>query len=403
MNPEGALGDPIEIPSRLRRRLLVALISPMPELSLTDHPPSGVARFTQRLLESFDRDWEVAAIAQTNGDPTSSAARVRILPTWRPGWACVLDVTRRLRHLHPQVIHAQHELRLYGGITPTLALILSLNWFRWRGAGIVITLHGVPKLADIEAQNILVSFPGVGRLTRTLMKMYLALILRSCDAVIVHSDVFYQRLAQMFPTEASKLHVIQLGADSNRAALSSRNRTRDSGSRPHAIAFGFLTSYKLPELILDASEQGLLNDFSITLSVARNPRAASARLEARYQALRARASLLEGIDCRGYLSDAELDRLLRQADVLILPYTACVAASGVSALADGAGVPVAYSRPLEELFGKSRASFALTPESLSDAVRAVVQEGIEVRMPHAPWAEVATATFDLWQATWQMV
>lgn len=370
----------------------------MPEALVTDYPPSGVALYTSRLLETYDGDWDVAALGQRNSRPISGASRVAVLPTWRPGWAGIWDVVTTLRRLHPRVIHVQHELRLYGGITPTLALTLCLNWFRWRGTHIVITLHGVPHPEDIESQDILPRLPGSGRLAKPLMVLYLRLVLASCDAVVVMSAVFRERLLAMFPSQSAKVHVIPLGVDSKRDPVRTAPK-RGVESRPHAIAFGFLTSYKSPELIVDACEQGLLDDFKVTLSVARNPRATSAEMEARYQALNARASRLPQIRWRQYLSDTELNELLGTADVLILPYTACVASSAVAALAEDAKVPLAYSRPLEELFGRTRASFDLTPQALAAAVRAVVREGIVVRTPHAPWSEVAAATSALWQGT----
>lgn len=377
---------------------LVAVISPMPEALVSNCPPSGVALYTSRLLETYRGDWDVVAIGQTNSRATSGASRVAVLPTWRPGWAGIWDVMGKLRRLDPKVIHLQHELRLYGGIMPTLALTLSLNWFRLRGARIVITLHGVPRPEDIESQNILPPFPGSGNISKRFLVAYLWLVLASCDAVVVLSRVFRQRLLAMLPSQSTKAHVIPLGVDSRRPGLRTRQK-RGVDARPHAIAFGFLTSYKSPELIVDACEQGLLDGFKVTLSVARNPRAGTTQMASRYQTLHARASRLPQINWREYLSDAQLAELLRIADVLILPYTACVASSAVAALAEDAGVPVAYSRPLEELFGSSRACFELTPGALADAVRAVVHDGAVGDTPHAPWPQVAAATFALWQST----
>lgn len=392
----GAVGDGATAPSGNEHGPLVAVISPMPEELVSNSPPSGVALYTSRLLVAYDGDWVVAALGQTSSRSVSSTPRLAVLPTWRPGWRGVWDIFGELRRLHPRVIHAQHELRLYGGIMPTFTLIMCLNWFRWRGARIVTTLHGVPHPNDIESQNILPQLPGSRRLAKPLMLLYFRLVLATCDAVAVLSPVFRQRLLTMFPSQSAKVHVIPLGVDAKRVP-SGCSTKGGRASRPHAIAFGFLTSYKSPELIVDACEQGLLDDFQVTLSVARNPRATSAQMEARYHALYARASRLPQITWRQYLSDAELADLLRQADVVILPYTACVASSAVAALAEDARVPVAYSTPLEELFGKTRASFALTPQALASAVRAVVYEGIVVRTPHSPWREVAAATFALWQ------
>lgn len=391
-----AVRDVATVPSGSAHTPLVAVISPMPEELVTNSPPSGVALYTSRLLDAYNGDWNVAAVGQRNSRSSASAPRVAVLPTWRPGWAGIWDILTELRRLRPRVIHAQHELRLYGGIMPTFVLILCLNWFRWRGARIVTTLHGVPHPGDIESQDIVPHFPGSARLAKLLMVFYLRLVLASCDAVVVLSAVFRQRLLALFPSQSAKVDVIPLGVD-RKPVGPVRSPKAARGSRPHAIAFGFLTSYKSPELIVDACEQGLLDDFLITLSVARNPRATSAQTESRYQALCARASRLPQISWRQYLSDAELAELLRRADVVILPYTACVASSAVAALAEDAKVPIAYSSPLEQLFGRTRASFALTPQALASAVRAAVYEGILVRTPHAPWPDVAAATFAMWQ------
>lgn len=375
---------------------MVAVISPLPERLTTDCPPSGVAQYTARFLAAYEGGWDVAAIGQRNSRPISGAPRIAVLPTWRPGWAATWDVFTTLKRLHPKVIHMQHELRLYGGITPTLGLTVILNWFRWRGTYTVITLHGVPHPADVQSQGILPRFPGSRRLAKPLMLLYLRLVLATCDAIVVMSGVFRERLLAAFPSQSGKVHVIPLGV-SSKANFESRGSPKRVRHRPHAVAFGFLTSYKRPELIVDACEQRLLDDFEVTLSVARNPRDTSVSMEARYAALDARASRCSQLSWHHYLSDAELEELLSTADVLILPYVACVASSAVAALAEDAKVPVAYSKPLEELFGRTRASFELTPQALADAVRAVVYEGIAVTTPHASWKEVAAATSALWQ------
>ena len=377
---------------------LVVVVTPMPESAVTDSPPSGVALYSASLLATYSGDTDVAVLAQRQCVRSSLAPRVTVIPTWRPGYAGVWDVVSTLRRLRPRVIHLQHELRLYGGIMPTLALVFCLNWFRWRNAHVVITLHGVPRLDDVASQHLLPTFLGSAWLAQPLMASYLRLVLCSCDSAVVLSDVFRRRLLSLFPAKHTKVHVVPLGVRREQAPVR-RGRTAVPKCPPHALAFGFLTSYKSPELILDACELGLLDDFQVTLSVASNPRAAGRSMALRHRALRARASRLPQVTWREFLSDTELAHLLRMANVLILPYTACVAASGVAAMAEDANLPIAYSKPLEELFGRTRASFELTPYSLAVAVRAAARGDVEIDTPHASWAEVAQATVALWPGT----
>lgn len=166
------------------------------------------------------------------------------------------------------------------------------------------------------------------------------------DAVIAHSSMDRDRLADEFDVDPRQVSVIPHGdyefftdAESPPSRESSRTQLGLDARAPVALFFGYLREYKGLDLLLDAWPAVLERVPEARLVVAGNP----VRLpKERREALLAQAERLGVLHRFEYVPFDEVPTYFAAADVLALPYRA-ISQSGVLYLALSLGVPVVAS------------------------------------------------------------
>jgi glycosyltransferase involved in cell wall biosynthesis len=343
--------------------LVVAYISPYPDPSDVIAPPSGVALFSQFLVSAL-RD-------VASDDVTVFAARDRtfeqegVLGVWRPGPFIRWQILRAAGKHKPDVIHLQHELRLYGDPLSTLLVLSCLRPLQ-RRMRTVATVHGVIR----DLRELL---PGSGLVHglkivagQAIVTLNYRMLGRYADALIVHHQHLADSLSNDFDIDPAKVHVIPLPALLDMAP---RAPEWEGGKPLRVLVLGFLTDYKWPEVMLDLARSGLSDGIEAVFAVGRNPRNLTPEYAQRYELLR--TGVIDGYGSeawRGYVPDEELASLLEDVDVMLLPYTHFIAVSGVAGLALSAGLLICYSEQLNMAFGSSALQFSLDAHSVSTAL-----------------------------------
>jgi glycosyltransferase involved in cell wall biosynthesis len=216
-------------------------------------------------------------------------------------------VRRRLARLAPDVVHVQWLVR------PET----DLRWLRSVAAErpVVFTAHDL-----------------AGMLTRR--REALLRVLEAVDRVVVHS----RRGAD---------ELVELGVPRTRIAriphpvFESAGPTGDGGRPGQTLLFfGLIRAYKGVDLLLRALPLVALARPDVRLVLAGDPLDPIEPL----QTLASDLGVGERIDWRlGYLPDEEVEDVLADASVVVLPYRRRVDASGVLALAVGHGLPIVAS------------------------------------------------------------
>jgi glycosyltransferase involved in cell wall biosynthesis len=347
------------------------------------------------ILSRMSDRFEVVVLAGAD-TPLRSIGDATVVPTWSPDTRCVAEVMRALRSLRPDVVHLQHEFNLFGGLLPTALLTGAIASGRFVGRPPVVTIHGVVDKNAVTpaflAMNDLPASPSAARASLSLAYRSIA---KASAKVIVHHRHFKQVLTDSFNVNAEKVNVIPFGVD---AQLPNRPHpdTGVTGS-PRVLVFGFLTSYKSPELVVKLAEEQLIPEAHFRFCVGINPRSTSPEYRQRYSELSARVQRLGGRAVwSGYAPDHELPDIFGSSDIVVLPYTECLSGSAVASLAQAHGVSVCYSRELRPLFGESSAEFELTTASLARAITTTHGR----KQTHSPrgisWADTA----ELNELTW---
>jgi glycosyltransferase involved in cell wall biosynthesis len=367
------------------------MLSPLP--AGPDHPPeSGVAEYTASLVRCLDTPITVLAQKQAASTSLGLAMVARV---WKPNLGLPLQVKGALAGIKPEIVHVQHEFNLYGGLLQGTLLTVLLKWIRSRGTRTVTTVHGVVAPEDVTPPFLVRNgLPRYANAVRSAFRLSYRAIDASSDLLVVHHEHFRDVLVHAYGVRAEKVIIIPHGADDN------PSYAQASPKQPgkNVLCLGFLTGYKLPELVVEVAESGAIPDATFTFCVGINPRLRNrlyldraAALERRVHALGPRAAW------NGYVPDDALGATLQSADVLVLPYTECVSVSGISALARQWRLPVCYSQPLQHLFGPGPLEFELDSRALAAAiVRAFAGEANSSKSGFVPWQEAARAT----QAAW---
>jgi glycosyltransferase involved in cell wall biosynthesis len=260
---------------------------------------------------------------------------------------------------------------------------------------VVTTLHGIVQPDDVTDEFLARSYlPRHERIARTAFRAAYRLIDAASSAIIVHHEYFAKALSDNYGIDSRKIHVVPFGVEEVRSTTETISEHRRT-----ALMFGFLTGYKLPEVVVDLAESDLMPDWSFRFCVGKNPRMSSDSYRDRYEALRARVENLEGSRAKwsGYVPEDELPAVFGEAEVLILPYTECLSGSAVANLARSYGIGVCYSRQLEPIFGESQAMFSLDESrSLSDAISfsATTRGSDTTTSPR--WADACRRTEEIW-------
>jgi hypothetical protein len=264
-----------------------------------------------------------------------------------------------------------------------------------QGTRILTTVHGVVDPAEITPAFLRRnSLPGSPLLVRLGFQAAYRAIAASSELLVVHHDHFRDVLTASYRIPEKKLLTIRPGAD-----LSANVPARRRINGREILTLGFMTGYKLPEVVVDVAESGLLSGATFHFCVGNNPRITDRTYAARYAELERRVRAL-GTRAKwsGYIPDQELDAAFSNAAVLVLPYTECVSASAVAAAAQRSGTPICYSRALRPLFGPGPLEFELNASALTDALSRALSGVTEAAVDQfIPWTETAALTEAAWR------
>jgi len=332
---------------------------------------------------------------------TADFGPTRVELAWTPTLWLPRQVADAIKRIKPDVLHVQHEFNLYGGLLQGFLLSALVRRIRHRGTRTITTVHGVVAPQDVTQEFLRRnSLPLIPPLVRLAFRLAFRLVNSSSDLLIVHHEYFRDLLVHAYGIPSNKIVVIAPGvADGDKHS----NRVRRTRGR-RVLCIGFLTGYKLPELVVDVAEARGVSGASYSFCIGANPRAKNRRYDDRYASLRRRIEAL-GPSAKwvGYVPDEDLASTIASSDVVVLPYTECVSVSGIAGLARQSGTAICYSRPLRPLFGATAFEFELNPKALATAIsNAFSATGVDLASGLTTWCETASATEAAWNSAFRI-
>ncbi|GAA0555300.1 glycosyltransferase [Paractinoplanes ferrugineus] len=293
---------------------------------LSTYPPTqcGLATFNAALATHLNTSGSAGVVRLLASDSVSGGIELernapRVVHTWHTdtpgGWVAAANALNRY-----DVAILQHEYGIYPGDA---------------GAEVLPLLRAL-KVPSIVVLHTVLSHPD------PLQRQVLERIAGTADAVVTMTDTARQRLTTGYEVDPRKISVIPHGAGSH-----DTTGPREDHDRPHLLTWGLLGPGKGIEWALQAL--ALLGDLDpapvYTVAGRTHPKVLEQFGDAYRDSLKALAASLGVTDAVRwldvYLDQAELSRLIRSADVVVLPYDSTEqVTSGVLIEAVGAGVPV---------------------------------------------------------------
>ena len=357
-------------------------------------PESGVAAYSAALVAALSNDFDVTVLAQASATP-QLLGNARVIPTWTPNRQLPGQVRREVSKLEPDVLHIQHEFNLYGGLFQGALLMAAVISMRRKGTRILTTVHGVVDPAEVSPAFLRRnSLPSSARVARAGFRVAYRALAASSDILIVHHDHFREVLIEAYGVPEKQLLTIKPGAN-----LAAGPDERREVKRGQVLTLGFLTGYKLPEVVVEVAESATLPGTQFRFCVGQNPRIDDRGYAARYADLERRVRALgDRAEWSGYIPDEDLDAAFASAEVLVLPYTECVSTSAVAAAAQRSRTAICYSRALRPLFGAGPLEFELNAPALTGALsRALNGNSGPMTDQFIPWSEAAGLTEAAWR------
>ncbi len=325
---------------------------------LSTHPPTqcGLATFNSALATHLTAGGAPGGVVRVIAGADDNRPEPGVVHTWwttgSAGWRGAASALNGF-----DVAIVQHEYGIYPG--PDGQDVLPL--LRWLTVPSIVVLHTV--LSSPTARQ----------------KSLLEQIVAAADAVVTMTDTARNRLVAGYTVDAGKVTVIPHGAADHVSAPAGPHQ------RPHLLTWGLLGPGKGIEWALRAF--ALLQDLqpspTYTIAGRTHPKVLRLHGEA-YRAglhlLGAQLGISTGVHYDSvYRDDAALSRLIRSADVILLPYDSREqVTSGVLIEAVAAGVPVVatpFPHAVEVLTGGPGLVVPhQNPKAMARAVRRILTE-----------------------------
>ncbi|GAA0439633.1 glycosyl transferase family 1 [Acrocarpospora corrugata] len=323
---------------------------------LSTHPPTlcGLATFNSALAAHLTEGGLYGGIVRVTADGDDERPRPGVVHTWSPtdsgGWRAAASA---LDDFDVAVI--QHEYGIYPGSDGQDVL---------------------PLLQSLRVPSIVVLHTVLTRPT-TRQKALLEAIAATADVVVTMTGTARDRLLTGYRVDPGKIFVIPHGTADHQRIPAHRH------ARPHLLTWGLIGPGKGIEWALRALAQ--LKDLApvYTIAGATHPKVLEFQGEAYRDGLHELAAQL-GVSASVrhdpvYRDQESLSRLVRSADIVVLPYdSAEQVTSGVLIEAVAAGVPVvatSFPHAVELLAGGPGLLVPHgDPGSLAAAVRRILTE-----------------------------
>ena len=324
----------------------LALISPYPIRNAGRSLSSGVASYTRSLAQALtDAGASVTVIAaeEAGGRSVELDGRVRVERCFRPGPGALVAASRAARASGAPVLHLQHELFLYGGVSATPGLLAALRPSSEARPATVVTMHQVVDPAAVDRSfarlhrirvPTMAARAGITAVQRTIQHM--------ADAVIVHERSFQR----VIPRASVVPHGLDIAGPTGRTQARARLGLDDAFS---VLGFGFIAPYKGLEVACEAAELARQAGVRMRLVIAGGEHPRLAGRDPYADSLRTRFA--HTAQFTGFVPEADVPDWFAAVDLALFLYPRPHATSGALALALAHGTPFLVSPALAELIG----------------------------------------------------
>lgn len=308
------------------------------------------------------------------------------------------------------LVHIQYSYALFGGSLSALFFPLLLLFLRLSNIKFVITLHELLPLSIVNKKFLdEAGVKGNPAVFKTGIFQLVRLIILLSNAVIVHESYSKSVIQTEYRSNPQKIHVIPHGIEEFATLKDQEIARKLLGIKQKRVLlfFGYLAKYKGLSNLVDACAR-LNSDYILLIAGGEHPRLKGKR---EYQDYLSR--LHQQIACSraevrftGFVDEADIPTFFAAADVLLLPYTRLISASGPLALCVAHKKPFLAADSLAGAIDESDILFPNTAEGIRIKVeRFFLDEDIRDKslkygkklLENRIWSRVASDTTALYK------
>jgi len=167
-------------------------------------------------------------------------------PVWRKGINYIVDILRELKKDNPDIIHIQHEINMYGGLTSAILFPFLLAILRLKKYQVVTTVHAVVKGNSIDNEFVRMFNKNPSLIWPFLVRLFFVFLYHSIgllsDKIIVHTNLIKSWFFKYFKDQQEKIKVIPHGVPNLEPQVPDKEK--------FFLYFGYISNRKgLDELI----------------------------------------------------------------------------------------------------------------------------------------------------------
>ena len=180
-------------------------------LVLTSFQPKG--HYSQGLARAA---WGLGAaeLRVCTGRAEPAYPDPRVERVWGSGLGFARDVLAYVDATRPDLVHLQHEFTMFGGPLSALQVPHVCRAIRARGIPLVVTVHAVPSMSEIDRAFVR-AFRGGNLVPAWALRLVIGRLLHSvataADALIAHAPSLVRRLVEEYGARAEACHALPLG------------------------------------------------------------------------------------------------------------------------------------------------------------------------------------------------
>lgn len=319
----------------------IVIVGPLPFL---EKPETGLARYVHLLADSLAHTGRRVVVGAQRGAWRNPAAAYRQAHVWSPGIASFGAIYRFLLQERARSVNVQHEPDTYGSLPVNAMFIVFLGLCRLSGIRVTVTLCNARPTAEIRAALM-------DDRTHWKRERFLILILGhrffnfatgllSFRIVVLHPEGagalprFCRSRVSVIPLIVPRLHV--------EATEIERVRNAYALPKDFILSFGFLAKRKGLEHYIEAARGRSNGPFVIVAALDRTTQHDPEYR--RYYDLVRRQAEAAGIRWIGFVPETDIEPVLKNCRLLILPYVTRPDESAIVSIAASLDVPALVSR-----------------------------------------------------------
>jgi glycosyltransferase involved in cell wall biosynthesis len=250
-----------------------------------------------------------------------------------------------LRLYKVRSILVQFEFNVFGGIIPNLSLLLMLTILRLAGKQITFEMHQV--ILDISQLEKHINIKN--KLLQKFFDVSLVIFYRMVGIIVNKIVVFEQELKnRLVPmVDAHKIEVLSLAVD-KKNTIPIAEAKKLIGIHPDefvVLVFGFINGYKGIDWIIEAMKP--YKNIKLLIAGGENPYLKDKPFYQKfYQSILDMAQDQEHIIMTGFIPDEKVSLYFSAADLVVMPYTVFMSASGPFSLTLAHNKPILLSQTL---------------------------------------------------------